>query len=73
MEIITAVFSSIGRDMYWTHRDNQDGSIRWTGYDDGYWWSKVAIDTKQMTKVGATSGRRYVLDPITDTVKVLPA
>lgn len=65
-----AKFVSHGRDMYWKLPIYDPDRLRWNGYDDANWWTNVATDAEKMTITGA-SGRRYVLDPVTDVVTVL--
>lgn len=63
-----AKFNVSGDDMYWSIWGGPDGFVRWTGYDDANWWDKVPMTPQWRTRVGKTSGRRFVLDP--DTMKV---
>ena len=62
----TAQFSSIGRDLYWkVHVAGE--IIRWTGYDDRYWWDNVSVSTCfQIRK--SERGVFYRLNPETDKV-----
>lgn len=70
MTIITAKFSQSRNDLSWSHWDGADGFIRWSGYDDSFWWTEIATDSERMTQIGPVSGRIYILDPQTDTVTV---
>lgn len=67
--MVKAEFSQSRNDMYWTHFDMEDGTIRWGGYDDANWWYNVApkADT---ARVGKVSGRTYVLDYTTSEVTI---
>ena len=62
-----AEFSQSRNDMYWKHFDLEDGLIRWTGYDDDYWWRNKSVSPTWQTRTGK-SGRRYTLDPVTGDV-----
>lgn len=70
MTIITAKFSQSRNDLSWSHWDNDDYWIRWSGYDDSFWWAEIATDSERMTQIGPVSGRIYILDPQTDTVTI---
>ena len=37
-----AKFTHLNRDLFWRLYTLEDGSIRWTGYDDSNWWDNVA-------------------------------
>lgn len=66
----TASFSQSRNDMYWTLYARPDGTIRWTGYDDSFWWDNVSKGDQFRKKVGPVSGRVYTLDPATNEVTV---
>lgn len=69
-EVKTADFDSLGRDLFWRYRDSQDGTIRWTGYDDANWWQNVAPANRD--RKGPVTGRTYRIDYETDVVQVVP-
>jgi hypothetical protein len=56
--------------MYWTFFDIEDGTIRWTGYDDSYWWSNVSKSESFKVKKGQKTGRIYTLNAETNTVTI---
>lgn len=56
--------------MYWSLYVPDHGTIRWTGYDDDYWWTKVADDPSWRTRI-ANNGNAYILDPHTHTVEII--
>jgi hypothetical protein len=63
-----ARFEQLSNDLYWRVYDGQC-FIRWTGYDDVYWWNNVATQDSWRRRTGS-DGRVYTLDPNTDTVCV---
>jgi hypothetical protein len=65
-----AKFNNIGRDLYWRFYDMDDGSIQWGGYDDEYWWNNVAVSDQFRKRVGAKSGRVYILNAGNDQVTI---
>ena len=67
-----AKFSLCCDDMHWSHWDSFDGFVRWSGYDDDYWWSKISVKPEWQTRV-MESGRRYTLNPETGEVFIAPA
>ena len=63
-----ATFNSYSRDLFWSYFI--DGkTCRWTGYDDNYWWTNVAIsDQFQIRK---HKDKYYKLNPETNEVFLL--
>lgn len=66
-----AKFNQLRNDLYWSIYDQEDGTIRWIGYDDRYWWDNVSTSDHFRNKTGK-SGRIYRLDPETGTVGIEP-
>ena len=66
-----AKFNQSRNDMHWSHWDSEDGFIRWTGYDDDFWWQNVAGTDHFRNRVGKKSGRTYRLDPENCEIQVL--
>lgn len=64
-----AKFSSLSRDLFWSIFIG-DSFCRWTGYNDSYWWDKVA--TSEQFQVRDHNGKRYRLNPETNEVFILP-
>lgn len=58
-----ARFNQISRDLFWEVFDGTD-YIRWSGYDDSFWWNNVA-NTEQFQVRG-----KYKLNPKTDEVEI---
>lgn len=67
---IEANFSQSRNDMYWSIYALEDGRMIWTGYNDGYWWDRVAKSDQFRRRTGAKSGRVYILNPKTNIVTV---
>lgn len=65
-----AEFSQSRNDMYWKLWDSDDGFIRWTGYDDSFWWNNISVKPDWQKRVGSKSGRLYHLNPETGDVFV---
>ena len=64
-----ASFNSLGRDLCWNIYISEfefKKTLRWIGYDDGYWWSNVS-KTDQF-QIQNHAGRRYKLNPETNEV-----
>ena len=64
MKIVRARFNQISRDLFWEVFDGEK-YIRWSGYDDNFWWNNVA-NTEQFQVRG-----KYKLNPKTDEVEIL--
>ena len=69
---VEAKFSQSRNDMHWSHWDYDDSFIRWSGYDDDYWWKNISVKPEWQTRTGK-SGRRYTLNPETSEVFIEPA
>lgn len=69
MDKLKAEFSQNHNDMYWKIYTAEDGFVRWTGYDDGFWWDNVSIKPEWQTRA-MSSGKTYQLDPVTCDVLV---
>lgn len=57
-----AEFDQLRNDLYWKFPAGADGLIRWTGYDDDYWWERVSKDPRTRTRRGEITGRTFVID-----------
>jgi len=61
-----ARFQQLRNDLFWEIFDNEQNKlIRWTGYDDYYWWNNVA-KSKEFQVRG-----KYQLNPVTNEVSIL--
>lgn len=67
-----ARFSQSRNDMYWSIYAGDAGFVRWTGYDDDYWWKNIA-PSKNWQKRTAKDGRVFTLNPVTCDVTIEPA
>lgn len=55
-----ARFNKIGNDLFWEFFDRASESyVKWTGYNDDYWWNNVSISKEFQVKKG------YRLNPRT--------
>ena len=72
MNKIQAKFSQSRNDMYWKVFDSKDGFVRWSGYDDAYWWRNISIKPEWQARI-MESGRTYTLNPQTGDVFVTEA
>ena len=70
IQTIQADFSQSRNDMHWKVFDADDKFVRWTGYDDDFWWSNIAKDPSRFTRVGSVTGKTYYLDPHSGEVTV---
>lgn len=60
---VQARFQRLGSDLFWEVYDReQDKFIRWSGYDDGFWWEHVA--TSDQFQIRGS----HRLDPFTNMV-----
>jgi len=64
-----ARFEKIYNDLSWNYcaLHDEDGSLHfchlhWSGYNDQYWWKKVATKADEQIAVCRECGRRYHLD-----------
>lgn len=62
MSVLKSEFSQSRNDLYWSVWTADDGTIRWIGYDDDYWWDKVSISPDKRTRTGSKSGKIYTID-----------
>lgn len=69
-ETITAEFSQSRNDLHWSFYAGEDGFVRWTGYDDNFWWHGVSNTDHCRNRVGKVTGKTYRLDPRTHEVTV---
>lgn len=65
-----ASFEQLRNDLYWTFWGGEDGTIRWTGYDDANWWNNVSHTDHARKRVGKVTGRTFVLNPESNLVTV---
>ena len=70
MGIKAATFSSIGKNMYWLADFPQDGTIRWVGYDDKYWWNNISEKDEFRIRTGPATGNTYKLNPQNNIVTI---
>ena len=69
---LMADFQRLGNDLYWKIYAGEDGFIRWTGYDDAYWWKSVSMSDGFTRQLGRKTGRVFELDATTSQVRVHP-
>lgn len=67
-----ATFSQSRHDMYWRLYAGTDGTLRWIGYDDEFWWEKVATLPQFYRQKGSVTGRIFDLNPNTGVVSISP-
>jgi hypothetical protein len=67
---IAAEFNQHRNDLNWSIHAGEDGFIRWTGYDDAYWWDQVSKTDHARKRVGKVTGRHFVLNHDTNEVTV---
>lgn len=65
-----AKFSQSNNDLHWSLYAGDDGTIRWTGYDDRYWWENVSPTDLARKRVGKVTGRTFVLNHETKHVTI---
>lgn len=66
----TADFNQLSNDLYWKFYGGEDGFIRWTGYDDEYWWNNVSLSDNFKQKIGKITGRIFELNAETREVAI---
>jgi hypothetical protein len=66
-----ARFSKSRNDLSWDTRIDGE-TLRWTGYNDDYWWDKVSKSGAARERVTKT-GRRFVIDFETSIVTEIGA
>lgn len=59
---LEATFNQSRNDLYWSVWGGEDGTIRWSGYDDGNWWDNVSKTDHARKRVGKVTGRTFVLN-----------
>jgi hypothetical protein len=64
-------FSQSRNDMHWKLWAGDDKFIRWSGYDDNYWWDNVSPTAKFRERTGVVTGRTFTLDPETNEVTIM--
>lgn len=69
-ENLAAEFTQSRNDMAWTVYAGPDGFVRWSGYDDAYWWNNVSKSEAARTRTGKQTGRTFVIDFGTGEVTV---
>lgn len=66
-----AEYSRLGRDLFWKfyafNDNNEFVRVKWTGYDDAFWWDKVSITDQAQIRTGS-DGRRYKINFETNRV-----
>lgn len=70
-----ADFDQSRNDLSWKLWAGDDKFIRWSGYDDSYWWDNVSPTPGFRERKGAVTGRTFRLDPETNevTIEQVPA
>lgn len=64
-----AKFSQLSNDLFFEFIVSDPFEVlRWTGYDDAYWWKNVST-TDQFRNRESKSGRTFRLDP--DSLEVM--
>ena len=57
--------SKLGNDLFWEYNffdlSRKFVQLRWTGYNDAFWWNNVA-PTEQARMVNGSNGKRYRID-----------
>lgn len=69
MATVEAKFSQSRNDLHWSLWAGEDGFVRWSGYDDSFWWDNISPKAEWRLQYGK-SGTRYTLDPRTNRVVV---
>ncbi len=67
---IKANFSQLGNDLFWSHYDKDDKSIKWSGYNDEYWWNNVSCSSNFKFRLGKITNRYYCLDAKTNDITI---
>lgn len=68
----TATLDQLGNDLFWTwyhldfSNDRHMQKISWTGYNDHYWWNKVA---PQQNTQSCSCGKKFRIDFETNEVE----
>lgn len=63
---MNARFQKLYNDLFWEIYDSkQQKLIKWSGYNDDYWWQNVAVSDQFQIR------GEYRLDPFTNTVSIL--
>ena len=44
--------------------------IRWSGYNDGFWWDKISVTDQFQVRSSVITGRTYRLNPETGEVTI---
>jgi hypothetical protein len=58
-------FQQLRNDLFWEVWDDEtQKTVRWSGYDDGYWWQNVATSEEWQTR------GKYRLNPTTNIVTI---
>ena len=73
-----AAYSRSSNDMFWSIYDwnpkTMEGeTIRWSGYDDDFWWNKISVTDQFQVRVSVKTGRVYRLNPETGEVTITEA
>lgn len=68
-----AEFDQHRNDMSWRFYAGEDGTIRWSGYDDSNWWNNVSPTDHARNRVGKVTGRTYRLDHETNEIEISEA
>ena len=65
-KIGTATQNQLSNDLYWAFYRSGHSTLRWSGYNDAYWWNNVAkSDGFQIRQNG---GHTFKLNPATNEV-----
>lgn len=63
----TAERKKFGNDLYWNfhaldkNNDFEFVEVKWIGYNDDFWWNKVATTEQAQIQIGS-NGRKYRID-----------
>lgn len=63
--------SQLSNDLFWDKWViDEDELLRWSGYDDHYWWQNVATTDQFQIRTGKKTGKKYRLNPLSNEVRV---
>lgn len=65
-------FSQINNDLFWEMVTSKGEIIRWSGYNDSYWWNKVSKDPTQRRRTDK-DGNVWEIDFQTDEASIINA
>lgn len=66
-----ASFDVLSNDLFWDIWVPAESEfIRWSGYNDAFWWRSVAPSEQFQIRIGKATGTRYRLNPETNEVTI---